>query len=85
MEKKKGVLQKRDSADNQKKHLKDVLMFILGIISCLYLLNFSFGFLEFLPDALPFVGNLDEVFVTGLLISVLRYFNIDVTHLLNIK
>lgn len=58
---------------------KDYGMLFLGIISVVYLLNFTFGFIEFLPDALPFIGNIDEVVVTGLLISVLQYFNIDIT------
>ena len=55
---------------------KDFLMLGLGIVSVLYLLNFSFGFIEFLPDALPLVGNLDEVAMTGFLILTLEYFNL---------
>ena len=60
---------------------KDFFMLILGIISIVYLLNFTFGFIEFLPDALPLIGNLDEVVISGLLLSILRYFNVDLTHL----
>jgi hypothetical protein len=58
---------------------KDFGMLFIGIISTAYLLNFTFGFIEFLPDALPFVGNVDEVLITGVLISVLQYFGIDIT------
>lgn len=39
-------------------------------VSVLYLLNLSAGFLE-LPDNLPLVGNLDEVFFSGLLFASL--------------
>ena len=59
---------------------KDFLMLGVGFISILYLLNFTFGLIEFLPDVLPLVGNLDEVVITGILISVLSYFNINTTH-----
>jgi hypothetical protein len=58
---------------------KDYGMVFLGFVSILYLLNFTFGLIEFLPDALPFVGNLDEVVMTGLLLSVFKYFGIDLT------
>ena len=58
---------------------KDFFMLGLGIFSILYLLNFSFGWVEFLPDALPLVGNIDEAIATGLLLSVLNYFNLDIT------
>ncbi len=33
---------------------------LVGLLSILYLLNPTAGFLEFLPDNLPLVGNLDE-------------------------
>ncbi len=58
---------------------KDFVMLGIGIISIVYLLNFTLGFIEFLPDALPLVGNIDEVLVSGILLSVLNYFNIDLT------
>lgn len=58
---------------------KDFIVLFIGILSIVYLLNFSFGFLEFLPDNVPLVGNIDEFLATGILVSVLRYFGIDVT------
>jgi len=64
---------------------KDYLIAILGIISAIYLLNFSFGFIEFLPDALPIVGNLDEVFMVGMLASSLSYFGINMPSLFKRK
>jgi len=65
---------------------KDYFVLLVGIISVLYLLNFTFGFVEFLPDALPIVGNLDEVVMTGILIYVLNYFNLGfLTKFMNTK
>ena len=58
---------------------KDYGMLVLGIVSVVYLLNFTFGFIEILPDTLPFLGNIDEALMTGLFISVLQYFNINIT------
>jgi hypothetical protein len=39
------------------KKVKGFLLLGIGII---YLLNFGFGFVEFLPDNLPWIGNIDE-------------------------
>ena len=36
------------------------LVYILAIISVIYLLNPTAGILEFIPDNLPYIGNLDE-------------------------
>lgn len=57
--------------------------FILAItaIAGIYLLNPTAGFLEFLPDALPLVGNLDEIAATAIILNTLRYYGIDVTTL----
>lgn len=57
---------------------KDFLVLGIGVIAVAYLLNFTFGLVEFLPDNLPIVGNLDEAVMTGVLISVFRYFDIDI-------
>lgn len=64
---------------------KDFGMLFVGIISVLYVLNITFGIVEILPDNLPFIGNIDEALVTGLLISVLQYFDINVTQWFNRK
>lgn len=51
---------------------------LLGmLISIFYLLNFQFGVFE-LPDYLPVVGNLDEVFFSGLLFACLAKLGINV-------
>ena len=36
------------------------LVYALAILGGIYLLNPSFGVLEFIPDNLPIIGNLDE-------------------------
>ncbi len=52
------------------------LMALIGIvISVLYLANLTFGVVE-IPDNLPLIGNLDEVFFSGLLFTCLARFGI---------
>ena len=44
-----------------KKETKNKLLGLLFIvIAIVYLLNLTAGFIEFLPDNLPVVGNIDE-------------------------
>lgn len=44
---------------------------LLGVfVSVLYLSNLTFGIVE-IPDNLPFIGNLDEVFFSGILFASL--------------
>ena len=40
--------------------MKGVMVFFLGIIALMYFLNIGMGFIELIPDNIPFVGNLDE-------------------------
>ncbi len=43
----------------------------VALMSIAYLANIQFGifgFFDWLPDNLPFIGNLDEAFFTGLLL-----------------
>ena len=48
------------------------------LISLLFLSNLTFGgFIPLeIPDALPIIGNLDEVFFTGVLLTSLGYLGI---------
>lgn len=50
----------------------------LGVLSTLYLLNPTGGFIELIPDNFPVIGNLDEAAATAMLISCLAYFGVDV-------
>ncbi len=36
------------------------LVYTLGVVGLIYILNPTAGIFEFLPDNLPFIGNLDE-------------------------
>lgn len=45
------------------------------LISGLFLANLTFGVVE-IPDNLPLVGNIDEVFATAVLVSALSRFGI---------
>ena len=62
---------------------KDIVAGALGIFSVVYLLNPTAGFLEFIPDNIPAIGNLDEAAVTAILIGVLAYFGLDINKLFN--
>ena len=57
--------------------MKNFIVALVGIISAMYLLNIGFGFIEFIPDNFPIVGNLDEAAATALLLSSLSYFGIN--------
>ncbi len=65
--------------------LRKALMAVLGFFSVLYLINPGAGIFEFIPDNIPFIGNIDEAFVTMVLIAVLREFGIDLTKWLKPK
>lgn len=67
------------------KLIRDLLVLGSGILSALYLLNLSFGMLEFIPDTVPIFGNLDEAAATALLINCLAYFGFNVGHLFRRK
>ena len=61
--------------------MKKIIVFLVMIISGIYLLNFTMGIFE-LPDNLPIVGNLDEALAAALFLSALKYFGIDFTDVL---
>jgi hypothetical protein len=55
------------------------LVAIAGVvISCLYLANLGSGFLLEIPDVIPGLGNLDEVFFTTVLLASLAKLGISV-------
>lgn len=64
-----------------KKALSHVTMFTVGVFCVLYLMNLLFGVVEFIPDTVPFVGNLDEAAVTAILLGVMAYFGLDTSAL----
>jgi len=58
--------------------MKKIIVAAIGVLSGLYLVNPGFGIFELIPDAIPFVGNLDEGMAAFLLFSSLKYFGIDI-------
>lgn len=57
--------------------MKNIAVGTVGLMSFLYLLNPTFGLFEFIPDAVPFIGNLDEATASFLFLSSLSYFGLD--------
>jgi len=57
--------------------IKSLAVAAVGIVSFLYLLNPTAGFIEIIPDWYPLIGNLDEATAVALLISALGYFGIQ--------
>lgn len=64
---------------------KDYIVLVIAVGSGLYLLNFSVGMAEFLPDILPIVGNIDEAVATVAFISAMSYFGLDLTRFFSRK
>ena len=58
--------------------MKKFLVAGIGILAGLYLLNPGFGVFELIPDNVPFIGNLDEVTATFLVLSALAHFGYDI-------
>jgi len=52
---------------------------IIALFCGFYLLNPTWGFIELIPDNVPFLGNLDEATAAAVLIACLRYFGYDLT------
>jgi len=65
--------------------MRGFIVFCLGLISTMYLLNIGAGFIELIPDNIPLVGNLDEAAAAALLIMCLSYFGIDLTNIFKKK
>lgn len=63
--------------------MKNTGIFLLGLLSVLYLLNPTAGFFELIPDNLPLIGNLDEAAAVTLLLMCLRYFGYDLPDIFN--
>ena len=57
--------------------MKKIIVFGLGLLAVIYLLNPGAGVFELIPDNIPFIGNLDEAAAVALLLMCLRFFGID--------
>lgn len=58
---------------------KEMVIIGIGVLAVIYLINPGAGFIEFIPDNLPFIGNIDEGFATMVLLAVLRYYGLDLS------
>ncbi len=65
--------------------LKSLMTLTCGMIGLIYILNPTAGIIEFIPDNIPFIGNLDEAGAIILILGCLRYFGIDLTNFFNSK
>lgn len=61
--------------------LKEMVILGFTAIAGIYLINPTAGILEFVPDNLPLVGNLDEAAAVLIILSTLRYYGLDLTRL----
>ena len=61
--------------------MKNVIVFGIGLLSLLYILNPTAGVFEIIPDNIPFIGNLDEAAAVALLLMCLKYFGIDLPNI----
>jgi len=52
--------------------LKKIVYAGLGVIALIYLINPTAGVIEFIPDNIPIVGNLDEFAASALLIKAIK-------------
>jgi hypothetical protein len=77
-----ALVQMTESAANSppvRSTLTGKLVAVAGVVvSCLYLSNIGAGIFEFIPDVVPGVGNLDEVFFSGVLIASLHKLGINI-------
>ncbi|MFN5538806.1 MAG: hypothetical protein ACK481_01920 [Candidatus Melainabacteria bacterium] len=61
----------------KKTPLKNLVIGGLAAFSAVYLVAPTGGLFEFIPDMVPFIGNLDEVTATMMLLAALKYFGFD--------
>ena len=61
--------------------MKKPVVFCVGLLSVLYILNPTAGLFEIIPDNLPLIGNLDEAAAVALLLMCLKYFGIDLPNI----
>lgn len=62
--------------------LREMVVFFLFLFGIFYLTFPNAGILEFIPDFVPFIGNMDEAGATLLIVNALNYWGLDLTTLL---
>ena len=61
------------------KFFKNLVVFIIGGVSLIYLINPGSGIIEMIPDNFPFIGNLDEAAATTLFLASMNYFGVNLS------
>lgn len=64
-----------------KRSFQNLLVAAVGLFCGIYLLNPDAGIIEFIPDNLPLIGNLDEAAAVLLLLRCLAHFGVDLSFL----
>lgn len=60
---------------------QDITVIGAALFALIYLINPTAGFLEFIPDNIPLIGNLDEAGAVFILISALKYFGFEMPNI----
>jgi uncharacterized membrane protein YkvA (DUF1232 family) len=64
-----------------KRPLQNLVAAAAGLFATVYLLNPAAGWVEFIPDFIPTIGNLDEAAAVLILLRCLSHFGLDLTFL----
>ena len=60
---------------------QDFVVIGAALFAIFYIINPTAGFIEFIPDNIPLVGNLDEAGAVFILISALKYFGFEMPNI----
>jgi len=63
------------------KIIKTILIVFIGIISFMIIFKIGQEYIEFIPDGLPWIGNLDEAAAGALFLKCLQYLGLDLVNL----
>jgi uncharacterized membrane protein YkvA (DUF1232 family) len=67
------------------KIFKDITVIGAAILAIIYIINPTAGFVEFIPDNFPIIGNLDEAGAVLIIVSAFKYFGVELADLFNSK
>ena len=66
-------------SNRAKRTILGTLVAVAVAMFCIvYMLNPTAGFFEFIPDSIPFIGNVDEGLIMLLFLVCLKYLGIDI-------
>lgn len=60
---------------------QDITVIGAAFFALIYLINPTAGFLEFIPDNIPLIGNLDEAGAVFILMAALKYFGFEMPNI----